>query len=305
MGIPTIVPEPENRIEHTKKPFWVSDGLLLAIIPILVYGLLFTHESNYLGYFKVSYNYINFEWSEVFVFSSLLIGIIYSGMVLMNIPLMFTFKFRSKAARLRFLLFLLLVVYAFVLGYFGFQLPSKGLGYFGVGAGIFIIILVLYLVTSTKKKGGFQERLEQFLLNINFENEVETIWDFLIGKIGITLSFIVLIYFFIFQIVSIAGTSNAYKQKEFSIIKTTPECAVVYTKANSLICVVFDRNSKEFIPGYKIYMNEDLKGVLIAHENIGPLKPKPTATPPPLPTNTPTVTPVPTETPVPTLTSTP
>ena len=286
-----------------------SSTFLVAIVPLASYGILYVFESKFLGYYGVPSQYINFELHEIFIVSFALISA--------SVPIYFFIdQFYQVSNRLinSHAQFLVMFTGAFIIicliGSF-IQIEFHQIGYaitFAVlGLVIFGIIFLIPLLS--KEKIPYWERLENHLLNPakTKEPSSKSIIDLAIEKFGKELVALLLLSYFFINILGQLGTLNAYSKTRYNVIKTTPECAVIYTKTDLIICTTFDRKNKQIEAGYQIYENSDLRGIKILSENIGPLHLKPTPTRTPLPTFTPTITntPLPTKTPVPTLTATP
>jgi len=163
---------------------------------------------------------------------------------------------------------------------------------------ILIVIWLLLPVIKGDKSKSYLDRLESTSKEPRRSSDDQDNYS-LTSKIfrgsrGIVFAILILIIF-AFTYLNELGHVIAYQKQEFYVIDVSPECAVVYTRSDILICKTFNRINKEIDKSYRIYNNSDLLGISILKEDIGPLRyklaPTPTITNTPLPTNTPTETP--------------
>lgn len=297
-----------------EKPFFnkliSSETILLALIPLLAYFLLYLYESGFLGYYGVPSQYITFEISEVISITVLFFTVVFPIFGVINIFYQFSGVFKSRSSKRQFMAIAIIIIYLIIFG-----LIFGGLGnnvasiFMFLMAGFVFLIVFISPIFYKKYKGTYREKLEQ-----NFEQagnggkDLESLWEVVIDKMGLEVFEFLTIFAMTCFLTHPFGTLKAYQKVEYGVIQTSPECAVIYTKTDFIICTTFDKTNKIFEPGYQIYSSDDLSGIRIINERIGPLHLKPTPTKTPQPTFTPTITNspfptfTPTEPPVPTAT---
>jgi hypothetical protein len=277
----------------TKKPFNIPEALLIGIIPFLAYGLLYSYESNYLQYFGVPSRFINYDIGELIIISVILFSAIMTIFGWINIFYSFAHIINKKLLRRIVIASFVGFTYATSLAYTFLETDQSTLAIIIFMFGLILPIVFFVPPLFSKSKEKYSERLEKTLraeTEIGFRSLVDEIAS-VIGTKGLDIA---VYYIFIFIAIGRIGYMNAYKLEYSYVIKTIPECTVVYTNTDKLICKTINLQKKEFEKGYIVYYLQDLKGVNIDWEEIGPLRLKPTA----IPTSTPIITPTFINTPV-------
>lgn len=307
-----ILKRVEARPEEEKpKKSRLSETVVLAGVPILAYLLMYFYESGYLEFFGIPSQYISFEWAEIFIVVTTLSFI---GFFVLSIAdtawKIFWGTFKKWTIVKGILGTFLLILLVVLSGFYQLLMGEYKLAYFLLAGGGILVLLNLILPffywdrsqSYIQNLGNTFERKHHTDTSKN-ETEKRSLMSIVFDIGGVYLSAYFLIFLISIIFVNPIGKSSAALKMRFFVINNDPECAVIYTKSNILICTPFDREKREFIPGYRIYSNEDLKDVDIVYEVLGPLQRKPTPTPTLKPTLTPTITKTPPPTATPTSTA--
>lgn len=291
-----------------------SEGLFIAIFPILAYLLVFVTYTSFLSSFGIPFHFIEFNFSTIIniivtasiillSFNIIILGIIGNipSKIRNQIPLRFSLLYIYFST----LWFISLIVYGttkhapiiWFLFFIFFIFPVI------VGP---IIILVASMIA--KNKESKKELIKNYFIESFYKLDRNAgIWINILG--GIRNSVFILIYLGLLVAGFAQGKLSARTQEYFFVAKITPECVVLYNSAEHIICSPFNRKEKEVQPAYRVLYYQDNQSVEYRQENIGPLHLQPTLTPTPKLTFTPTVknSPLPTLTPteLPVLTATP
>lgn len=263
-GFPPITHSPEKKI---------SDAILLAFIPIIAYSYLFVYETSFLTFFGVPIQFIKFDISEVFFTFS---GIFWFFLIIFfiaNAFFMLVGSLTSNIAKVRLLVKFIYLLYFLCICY----LSTTTEQYFSTlfaGVTSLIFIMVIFIPPINRKyRGTFSQRLEQSLIRIKKVNNPISFEDLIFRKVSIKIGSILLLLPLSLYIVYLLGLSSAYQRINYNVINSSPECAVVYIRENSIVCVEFDLAKKEFDKGFKILPMDELKDKSILLRDIGPLRP--------------------------------
>lgn len=249
---------------------WITEGIIIAVIPILAYLVTFSYEVGYAGFFLIPQNLITLNIINFFAVCGVLLSlfVILLWPILIYIDLV---KKETNVITLRFVklfpFYLWLVVNELL---YGFTLWREWI----LSLIIAIILSIIEFgapLLSQRHKGSYNEKLKA---DLEADLKTETIFDRLLQFLGWKIYLFTLIFIFMLLISYNVGRAEALKKVNFLVVDTSPEVAVLRIYGDYLICVPFDRGSREVQRSFVILnMSESFKTTLKL-EKIGPLHPK-------------------------------
>jgi hypothetical protein len=283
----------------------ISDALIIGISTLMGYGLLFAFNISLFAYFGIPFYFMSFDLPELLV---CILGVIMGGFYLSIFTELIyktVLRMKSKTVKGYILMCIFFVSLLFMLMLYTYLFSFSVLYYIFSSFLIILLLSPLVIALFSKDKGNYLEKLDASIKKFfEFRDRIGLfgVINRTVDYIGTKWAILFWVYLMTSIILGLIGGILNYYRSSFDIIKTIPECAIVYTKSDSVICKTIDREKKEFYPDYKVYFFSDLKGVDIVKEDIGILHPKSTSTPTVIPTIIPilpTPTIIPTKTPTP------
>lgn len=257
----------DNSIKAQTKIPWLTEGLLIAAIPIIAYLLRYCYELGFSFAFGIPSEFITIDLPDVLLLSAYLI-IIGAAIVVfigISIPLL-----RSKNIIWRSIIksfFWTIILSPWIL----FSLLSDD----KVGL---VIAVVMFLVgqyglfisplLTQRRRIGYAAKLEAA------EFKLKGLMNFLDYIFGWKLKhLIIVVYLLAMSIATIkqVGESLAIRQVEFLVTKSSPEMVVLRVYDDQLICAPFDRTTKEVKRTFSILKIAEDPNLKLSLEKIGPL----------------------------------
>jgi len=240
----------QNKNQNRDLPKWISEGLLIAAIPTLIYYLSFGWEMGYFSYFEIPYDFISINIISIFptihILSISALGLIY----------FYVFRFNYDKIYFYLPVISLVVIYV-VLSFIGF----KCIGYkkiiefvvslaIGAASVIFVVVCKWHWMRSK--------------LNLQYKYKFKS------------LIWIIALFLFIYSAFEFGRVYNFYKTqsiKNFRIYEANPEMIALRIYSDRLICAEFDRENKTVDSTFIIIDISSNSPVRLHEEEIGPLKP--------------------------------
>lgn len=251
--------------ETTKKSSIISDTILIAAIPPIAYLFAFVFEAGYAHVFSIPRELISISLTNVFVAGSsfLVIGIFL--LILLNLISQILPDTSNPVGRaIAVLIPLFLTTLAYVFYVLGTPLSSSLSGL--LIAWIFILFsqFVFPLIsqrdkTSYPKKLDAQAKLEESGILGNLAHRFPQPY-LLVYYLGLAL-----------YITFYAGQSSAFKQRDFLVANTDPQCIALRVYGEKAVCAHFNPNTKQVFAEFIILHLSDSNGQEFTLESLGPV----------------------------------
>lgn len=250
------------------RKFVLSDGLLLGVMPVFVYGMGYSYESGYVSFFGVPTSLISIDAPAMV--SAALFGAMYAFVLLLwitsSVDSSASNSYVGKSIGLIMMYFGFFVVLYFMI---------KGTEYltFTIAA-LFVVMLLIVLLEKLEGKWVWLRRFfmrihSKLSESLDYEEKAPVSAADKLREMGAIL-FIALLPF---VLAYIAGKNNAKEQAIFSVISSKiGDLAVVRIYGDRIIGIPFDRKDKEFSKEFVILKSESISERLFKSQKIGPLK---------------------------------
>jgi hypothetical protein len=246
---------------------WFTEGIIIAAIPLVAYGLTFAYEYGYATFFDIPIEVINLTLTNVLMLCLIWLMIMVTVFQLSNI----VYQIWPKGQKVHPIYLKLqkhipvwIVVISF-LSIYGTTLKE-----WVIGVGIILTLIgldFLRVIIHHQDKQGFREKL---IADLNTP-EPEGILDFLDRRIGASIVTIMIVLFFSFMISIFVGNFEARKKTKFLVINQTQELVVLRTYGDKLICAPFYRTTKEVKRTFIILKMAENPSLTLNPEKVGPL----------------------------------
>ncbi|SKC90404.1 hypothetical protein [Maledivibacter halophilus] len=245
---------------------YLSDAVIIAIMPIIGYLVIFAYEYGYAKAFNIPIQLININKTTFFVVASALWAIIFPVIGIVNMFIIL-FKDDSNVIYREFIkiapLHIATVVFVLV---FGKSITFEDIQFFLI---LPLIITVFHfgfpLLTQRKTKGYKQKLLEQEKV----DSEIKDIGFYLekyLGKFG---QLIIIYTFFAIFLSHYIGYFAPLNQSEYLQINSSDKI-VLRIYGENLICTTYNSEDKTVNSEISI-IKIDKKDVTLIPVNIGPL----------------------------------
>jgi len=223
---------------------WVSQGIVVAAVPLIGYAMAFLYEVGFCGEFGIPLEFISVNLTTVFIAVGTLLLVV-------AISLFYVVLVMNLAVAIIFWgLWYELIMVAFLFAFF-----------------VFWIFVSPWI---TQKEGAYIKRVEA---QRKVDSQAKTIIDYVIRYIGWGNSFVIFLVLFFVALSYIAGISHAKKQTEFLIPSTYPNSVVLRVYGDNMICAPFNAENKEVQRDFFIIKMGDDSRLILKPEGIGPLTP--------------------------------
>ncbi len=272
----------ELKKQHSK---WLTDSILIAIMPVLAYLFAFVSEIGYATYFGIPFEFVAVNQATFFIVGGSLLGLILVWFLIIRLILLLKksnllWKASNEKKQMLLLVMRLCWPMPIVLSYLlldlNYHLPfwSFLLSLWPIIVAILIcwgvVALFEFMVISQKhpEKTSFREKLA-------LQESGELGFDiFVIHNIKVDF-LIVLFIFWLGTIPYMNSYIQASLQKEFLLFRIAPnnELVVLRIYGDNLICAPFDRIGHNVETKFMNLKTTDIK-TMLSLEQIGPLKVK-------------------------------
>lgn len=259
----------DNQTEE-KKSKWMTQGIIVALIPVLGYALAYIHEIAFCDTFGIPKEFIILNWPSIIVS----IGrIIVFSLVIIGVLLLPAFiqKTRGKKTgpigrRIITYLVLFLVFFFLVMTYSFTVLEFSFIFAFFL---LYFAILDFFGPCWTQKDiKGYRNKLDaqdkrdaEVMGKITFISKI--------GRPGLTL----IVFIALLPILSyLDGRDNAVTQKEFLVPSIRQESAVLRVYGDRLVCAPLDKEKREVTREFFFINIGDDPNLILTPQTIGPLK---------------------------------
>lgn len=262
----SIVPQESSQ----KGKFALSEGVLLGVIPVVVYALGFSYETGYLSFYGVPSSLVSIDAPAMV--SATVFGALYAFALLLWASLAVDSSggesYFEKSIGLVMLYFGLFPV-LFLL-FMGVEYLSVVM-FLSFGA-MFVILLLRRLEARWSWLQRFSIKTHRVLSGAFGPEEVENERRSALNSLraGGAMILIVMIPFLL---AFAAGRNNAKDESFYSVIRNElGEVAVVRIYGDKIIAIPFDRGEKSFKREFLVIKTDSLSNVVFRSEEVGPLQ---------------------------------
>ena len=250
--------------------FWIWQGIIVAAIPVIGYGLAFLYEVGFCSAFKIPKEFITLNLTTVFVAAGSLLGVVFVLYWFAEFILMLLSMRKSPLFReLRSFLIILLLSLGFVIVWWGLWERVFFIAFILLW---FAFLLFVSPLITQRDKRSYIEKLQA-----QRKRDLETpvvILDSLVRLLG-RGAFIIIFVVILLLVFSYAiGEAEALNQDEFLVPSTYPQAVVLRIYGENMICAPFDREQKEIQKSFFIIRMTDEPRPMLQLQKIGPLRAK-------------------------------
>ena len=256
-------------MEDSTKKNWFSEGIILALIPILGYFFAFQYEAGFASYFRYPKEFISIGLPQIVIATVILWTV---AMVLFMFMEMITMMIPEKQRGLCDSIFRFLPLTGFFVG--------SLLAYGWTRAWPFLILFlwmsipefILPLFTQKDKK-GYSEKIEaDWNSEWKLRQTRNTLSWRLVRLFGHKHIIIVINIFLLAQLTHCIGEVSASRQIRFFTTSDVAEKVVLRIYDDKLICAFFDKSTKIVKSNIFVHRSTDQDIKSLKLEMLGPLK---------------------------------
>ena len=256
--------EDMERTTLTDRRAWLTDSVLLAVIPAMAYVLAFAFEYGYYFAYGFPQELISIDLNRVFVAGVIFLGgvlllLVPATAVLAVLPSEHPLTPAIAQAATFVLAYLVFLVY-----YWRFDMVAWFLG----------LLLLWHLgykfglpLLTQRGVHGF---IQKFRRHAQRQQERTTVFRMALRMLGPTQGAIV-VYFFVALVLAVSfGWSLAREQVYYFVVPGQPERVVLRIYGDSIILAPFDRHTRQILPEYTV-LRRTIGAITLREERIGPL----------------------------------
>jgi len=271
--------------EATKKPSYISEALLIAAIPPIAYLFAFVFEAGYAYVFSIPLELISITLTSAFLAGSSILVIGLFLLMLLDLISMILPDTSSPIGRaIGTLVPLFLATLAYVFYTLGTPLSSS-LPTIAVAWLVILFLQFAFPLITQRSKTRYPEKQAA---QAKFEASG------ILGGLARRFRQPYLLAYYLglaLYVTFYAGQSNAFRQHDFLVAHTSPECIVLRIYGDRAICAPFDAATHRVYTEFVLMRLAETNAQEFTVKSIGPVTgPRyavPTATP--FPTATPTI----------------
>jgi multidrug efflux pump subunit AcrB len=256
-----------NSIKAQTKIPWLTEGLLVAGIPIVAYLLKYSYELGYADAFSIPWELITIDLPNILLLSVnlMLAGVVVLFLIAISMPF-----FKGENVILRSLiksLFSILIILPWLV--LSMLRHDKVILFLAVG--FFLLVqygLFVSPLLTQRGKMGYAARLAAA------EFKLKRLMNFLDYSFGWKLKHLIVVIFVLVSLVAsikLIGESVGIGKVTFMVNKSSPEMVVLRVYGDKLICAPFDRTTKEVKRTFTILKTGDDPNLQLSLEKVGPL----------------------------------
>lgn len=256
-------------MDETKKQRWITEGLILALIPVLGYFFAFQYEAGHASYFKYPKELIDIGLPQIVIATITL----WTGSLMI---FMFIESITMAIPKAQLGLSDSIIKFLPLVGFFMGSLLVYGwerawpflLVFFLIGIPEFILPMF-----TQKDKKTYSEKIDADWDSEWRLREAKNAFSWrLLKMVGHKNIILVINIFIVAQLVQTAGEIVASRQIRFFTMPSAVEKVVLRIYDDKLICADFDRNTKTVKSGISILKMDGSNVTGLKLEMLGPLK---------------------------------
>ncbi len=271
--------------DTTKKSFRISDALLIATIPPIAYLFAFVFEAGYARVFSIPRELIAISVTNVFIAGSslLLIGI-FLVMIIDLISMMLPDRPGPIGREIGGLVPMFVATAAYAFYTLGTPNSSSLPGILVVWI-VMLILQFVFPLISQRDEASYAKKLAA---------QAELQRSGIVGSLArrFRQPYLLIYYLGLALFVTFyAGQASAFRQRDFLVANTNPECIVLRIYGEKAVCAHFNKNTKQVFAEFIILNLAEANAQEFTIKSLGPVVAGPkdaasTATPPPVITPT-------------------
>lgn len=264
--------EHNNKYINKLKDLLTSTPVILALIPLIGNLFIFFFYMGYFDVYKIPWDFINYQISDVFIVSFVLISVIYIYYATNNI-LDFVFSFLPKVIGNRLQTFLIKILIVYFVGFLYRDLIDR-LWLIVLIFGINFFVYDFGQIFNFKSGKTILERLEN---NSNHKEsnsqrnnskiEFYSITTQIFNKLGPIFPVSLFLLFITYS----SGRFAAINQDEFFITLIEPERVILYMDNDWMILAEYNKGGLELKNDYQFLPSEKAADFHFSSKEIGPL----------------------------------
>lgn len=243
----------------------ISEGLVIAALPVLAYLLTFCYELGYTSEFNIPIHLITPNITTIFIAAGSILFVVVLAFIFVNLIYTLFQKDGSLPRRLVKYAPLIVMLYIYI-NLFGLNWEEY----------IFIIILLVFFLAlefllpliGQRKVKGYKNKLAA---QDEFDSKLVTLYGKVFRLTGRTMAYIILYVIMLAQISLAAGRSEAYKQTEYLVIDKQCEQVALRIYGDIIIAAPVDVRNRTVENKFYIY-NINNYDLVLQLEDIGPLR---------------------------------
>lgn len=248
----------------TAKRNWVTEGIVVAAIPVMAYLLAFGFEYGFYLAYGFPQELISIDLNRVFVAGAIFLG----GAVLLLVPAMAVLALLPSEHPLAPAI---AQTVSFVLAYLVFLLVYWR---FDTLARILLLLLLWYLGYKfglpLLTQRGVRGYVQKYRLHEQTREERATLFRTILRTFGPTAGTTV-VYFFIALVLSVTIGWNIAREREYYFVAPgLPERVVLRIYGDSIVLARLDRPSRQILREYTVF-RRTAGSITLREEHIGPL----------------------------------
>lgn len=256
----------DSKTENRKK-LYMTEGILLAFVPAMMYLITYYFERGYARYFGLALDLVQVTFSSVlntFVFISSLA--IFTLLILNLTILLLPRRDDPVYETIRLNVIFFVVGFSYIIYAFGLSNWREWLPY----TLLFLLPLIFILGVPLLNKGSSYS--EKFDAAMTKDENVKSLFDYVISSYGPNALLPIIGFLLLPSIAGIAGRSSALTQETFIIVNTVPESVVIRNYDGNLIVAPFERQASQVESIFLVIEINEHPELLLKPEDVGPLE---------------------------------
>jgi hypothetical protein len=255
-------------LETKTQRSWLTEGILLALLPVVSYAIAFTYEVGYFEHFGLPFSLVQIGITgSIIAFFSLLMSIfiLYMLAELLN-PLwgIIPHPVRGRARTYAFFLFLIIINLVIAHG------RLKGLQYLLYF--VAIIAFIDFVIPLISRKDG-KSYLERFDSMRKRDLAYDSVMDKFVYKFGLNWLLLLLVVGSLLYLSYNTGLGKARSQTEFFTLQGHPNSVVLRISDVMLIWTTYNEKTNEISRSFILERLEGDKKFILEKIKVGPLLP--------------------------------
>lgn len=252
----------------SEKKVGVTEGIVLASIPVIGYWLAYLYYRGYATYFDFPGTYIEIDTSSVLAAvmgmgTALLI--LHSYMDALYLP----FRMLPRVLKIKLLHLAFLVVF-YASCAVAFRWPwANMLKYGGPILALYLLVQFLLPVVMHREVKGYIAKLEA---DHKISQSVPKLMDFYSEHIDNRVVISLIVLYFISLIAFFSGSYDAKISRQFIILNQDKELVVLKQFGSSYLTAEFNRKTKQIVQRFRL-IPIDRPDLQLTYEVVGPLEP--------------------------------
>jgi hypothetical protein len=248
----------------------ISEGLLLAAIPVIAHSIAFLYELGYCQFFGIPTFLISISATAIFIAAGTMLSIAWPIYSIINLCSMLVDPLSTPLIRAVTRIFIVTVPLIALLFLFGLDWPEL---YTAALTVLFIVILEFGTpLLAQRGKGNFSEKLRY---QEEFESQQKkSHLSNVFSRLGVSSAIVFVTLIYSLFIAYSCGRAAAKKQESFLVLKETSNVAVLRIYGDNLVGAAYDGKSKKLTGEFLLRKVGDASSDSLTLQKIGHLSAK-------------------------------